>query len=90
MAHPYSYALSIVVVGSSGGKMKSEQWPCVKGVHANFIKCTVCKKWCSDLGDTLDGDGRTDLAATTIIGNGWMKFRELLSFLTFRVPPPYR
>ena len=26
------------------------------------------------LGDTLDGDGRRDLAATAQIGNGWMKF----------------
>ena len=26
------------------------------------------------LGDTLDGDGGTDLAATARIRNGWMKF----------------
>ena len=36
------------------------------------------------LGDTLDG---ADIAATARIGNGWMKFRELLTFLTFRAPP---
>ena len=28
-----------------------------------------------------------DLAATTRIRNGWMKFRELLPFLTSRAPP---
>ena len=33
-------------------------------------------------GDTLDGDGGADLAATARIRNGWMKFRELLPFLT--------
>ena len=36
------------------------------------------------LGDTLDGDGGVDLAATARIRNGWMKFRELLPFLTSR------
>ena len=36
------------------------------------------------LGDTLDGDGGSDLAATVRIRNGWMKFRELLPFLTSR------
>ena len=40
------------------------------------------------LGDNLDGDGRVDLAATAKIRNGWMKFRELLPFLTSRGPPP--
>ena len=39
------------------------------------------------LGDTLDGDGGADLAATARIKNGWMKFRELLPFLTSRAPP---
>ena len=39
------------------------------------------------LGDTLDGDGGADLAATARIRNGWMKFRELLPFLTSRAPP---
>ena len=39
------------------------------------------------LGDTLDGDGRADLAATARIRNGWMKFRERLPFLTSRAPP---
>ena len=38
---------------------------------------------CVNLGDTLDGDGGADLAATTRIRNGWMKFRELLSFCHF-------
>ena len=36
----------------------------------------------SYLGDTLDGDGGADLAATARIRNGWMKFQELLSCLT--------
>ena len=34
------------------------------------------------LGDTLNGDGGADLAATARIRNGWMTFRELLPFLT--------
>ena len=132
---------SKVMVGSSGGKMivNSGKWPCGvcgKGVQANSVQCTVCKKWihkrCSGvrgdlsqvadgfrcrrcdgtiqevdlaedlmvdgetyecvksfcyLGDTLDGDGGADLAATARIRNGWMKFRELLPFLTSRAPP---
>ena len=36
------------------------------------------------LGDTLGG---VDLAATAKIRNGWMKFRELLPFMTSRAPP---
>ena len=43
-----------------------------------------CVKSICYLGDTLDGDGGVDLAAR--IRNGWMKFRELLPFLTSRVP----
>ena len=39
------------------------------------------------MGDTLDGDGGSDLDATTRIRNGWMRFRELLPFLTSRAPP---
>ena len=38
------------------------------------------------LGDTLDGDGGAGLAPTARIRNGWMKFRELLPFLTSRAP----
>ena len=36
---------------------------------------------------SLDGDGGADLAATARIRNGWIKFRELLPFLTSRAPP---
>ena len=43
-----------------------------------------CVKSFCYLGDTLGG---ADLAATARIRNGWMKFRELLSFLTSRAPP---
>ena len=46
-----------------------------------------CVKSFCYLGDTLDGDGGEDLAATARIRNGWMKFRELLPFLTSRAPP---
>ena len=46
-----------------------------------------CVKSFCYLGDTLDGDGGVDLAATARIRNGWMKFRELLPFLTSRAPP---
>ena len=40
---------SKVMVGSSGGKMivNSGKWPCGvcgKGVQANSVQCTVCKK----------------------------------------------
>ena len=42
-----------------------------------------CVKSFCYLGDTLDGNG-ADLAATSRIRNGWMKFRELLRFLTSR------
>ena len=45
-----------------------------------------CVKSFCYLGDTLDGDGGADLAATARIRNGWMKFRELLPFLTSRAP----
>ena len=47
-------------------------------------KCV--KSFCC-LGYTLNGDGGADLAATARIRNGWMKFRELLTFLTSRAPP---
>ena len=43
-------------------------------------------KFCYIL-DTLDGYGGADLAATGSITNGWMKFRELLPFLTSKAPP---
>ena len=46
-----------------------------------------CVKSFCYLGDTLDGDGGADLAATARIRNGWMKFREHLPFLTSRAPP---
>ena len=46
-----------------------------------------CVKSFCYLGDTVDGDGRAELAATAGIRNGWMKFRELLPFLTSRAPP---
>ena len=39
------------------------------------------------LGYTLGGDGGADLVATARIRNGWMKFRELLPFLTYRASP---
>ena len=44
------------------------------------------KKGFCNLGDTLDGDGGADISATARIRNGWMQFRELLPFLTSRVP----
>ena len=39
-----------------------------------------CVKSFCYLGDTFDGDGGADLAATARIRNGWMKFRELFHF----------
>ena len=37
---------SKVMVGSSGGKMivNSRKWPGRKGVQANSVQCTVCKR----------------------------------------------
>ena len=124
---------SKVMVGSSGGKMIVKSGVCGKGVQANSVHCTVCKKWihkrCSGdlsrvadgfrcrrcdgtiqevdlvedlmvdgetyecvnsfcyLGDILDVDCGADLADTARIRNGWMKFRELLPFLTSRASP---
>ena len=46
-----------------------------------------CVKSFCYLGNTLDGDGGADLAATARIRNGWIKFRELLPFLISRAPP---
>ena len=46
-----------------------------------------CVKSFCYLGDTLDGDGAVDIAATARIRNGWMKFRELLPLLLSRSPP---
>ena len=46
-----------------------------------------CVKSFCYLGDTVDGDGGVDLAATARIRNEWMKFGELLPFLTSRAPP---
>ena len=59
---------SKVMVGSSGGKKieNSGKWACGvcgKGVQANSVQCTVCKKWihkwcsglCSDLSRVADG-----------------------------------
>ena len=83
--------------------VNSEKWHCGvcgKGVQANSVQEVDLaedlmvdgetfereKSFCY-LGDTLDGDGGADLAATARIRNGWMKFRELLPFLTSRAPP---
>ena len=53
-----------------------------------FIEETYeCVKSFCYLGDTLDGDGGADFAATARIRNGWIKLRELLPFLTSRAPP---
>ena len=51
----------------------------VDGETYRFIK-SFCY-----LGDNLDGDGGTDLAATVRIRNGWIQFLEL--FLTSRAHP---
>ena len=46
-----------------------------------------CVKSFCYLGDTLDGDVGTDLAATARIKNGWIRFWELLPFVISRAPP---
>ena len=53
-------------------------------VNGETYECV--KSFCY-LGDILDGDAGADLAPTIRIRNGWMMFRELLSFLTSRAPP---
>ena len=53
-------------------------------VNGETYECV--KSFCY-LGDTLDGNGGADLASTARIRNGWMKFRELLPFLTIRASP---
>ena len=45
-----------------------------------------CVKIFCNLGDTLDGDGGWDLAATSRIRNVWMKLRQIMPFLTSRAP----
>ena len=39
------------------------------------------------MGDALDGDGGLNIAATARIRSVWMKFRDLLPFLTYIAPP---
>ena len=43
------------------------------------------KSFCN-LGDTLDGDGGADLAATARIRNGWIMFRDSMPFMISRTP----
>ena len=83
-------------VGSSGGKMiiNSGKWPCGvcgKGVQANSVQCTVCKKWihkrCSgvrgDLSRVADGfrcrrrDGTIQEVdlAEDLVNGGWRNIR---------------
>ena len=90
---------SKVMVGSSGGKMivDSGKWPCgvcgtiqeVDQAEDQMVdgETYECVKSLCYLGDTRDGDGGADPAATAKIRNGWMKFRELFPFLTSRAPP---
>ena len=52
---------SKVMVGSSGWKMivNSGKWPCGvcgKGVQANSVQCTVCKKWINKRCSGVRGD----------------------------------
>ena len=58
------------MVGISGGKMivNSGKWPCGvcgKGVQANSVQCTVCKKlihkWCSGVRGDLSFSGVGDV-----------------------------
>ena len=47
-----------------------------------------CVKNFCYLGDTLDGDGEVDVAATARIRNGWMKLQELFAISDIQSPPP--
>ena len=62
---------------------------CIKWIHKR-CSCVLgdlsqVESFCY-LGYTHDGDGGEDIATTDRIINGWMKFRELLPFLTSRGP----
>ena len=63
------------------------QWADLVGDLVVDAETYGCVKSFCYLWDTLNGDGLADLAATAIIRNGWMKFREPLPFLTSRAPP---
>ena len=39
------------------------------------------------MGDTLDGNGGADLAATAKIRNGWMRFREVFAISDIQSSP---
>ena len=57
-----------------------------KGIMVDGEMYGCVKSFCY-LGDTLDGDGGVDFAATTKIRNGWMKLRDVFPFQTSRAPP---
>ena len=46
------------------------------------------KSFCN-LGDTLDGDGGADRAATARIKSRWMDFQEMMPFLASNDPEPH-
>ena len=69
-------------------EMQMIRWMCGIDLSEDLMvdgETYECVKSFCYLGDTLDGDGGADLA-TARIRNGWMKFRELLPFLTSRAP----
>ena len=81
---------SKLMVSSSGGKMIVNIWKVTLWCLWDLVvdgETYGCVNSSCYLGDTLYGDGGVDLAATARIRNGWMKFRELLPFLTSRAHP---
>ena len=87
-----------MAVGEVGGHCKNQGILklifCVNQEEADLAEDRIvdgetyeCVKSICYLGDTLHGDGGVDLAATARMITGWMKFRELLTFLTSRAPP---
>ena len=60
---------------------------CIDLAEDLMVDSETCVNSFRYLGDTHDGDGGADPAATARIRNGWIKFREILPFLTFRAPP---
>ena len=47
-----------------------------------------CVKSFCFLGNTLDGDGEADLAATAGITNGWIKFLDIFAISDIQNSPP--
>ena len=80
--HVAEWRASLLDEGLKGNVGKSKVM-----VGSNSGKFIVNSESFCYMGSTLDGYGGADPAATARIRNGWMKFWEILPFLTSRAPP---